>query len=121
MNRRRRQQPHQQAQQRCGKHSEFFGAVLRNAFGRDLAENEDHNGDDYRGKRRADVAVKPNEQHRADGRGGDVDDVVADEDGRKQLVIAFRQPAGKHGALATLLGHCFQPCSVQRGKGRFRR
>ena len=41
----------------------------------------------------------PHEQHRADGRGGDVDDVVADEDGGQQPVVLLQQACSASAAL----------------------
>ena len=79
----RREDPDEDLQHRRGEHGAGLCAVLGDAFGRDLAEDQHHNGDDHGGDRRTGVAVMFDKEHGADGGRGDVHDVVADEDGGK--------------------------------------
>ena len=81
------QHPDQHLQDGRGQHGAFLGAVLGNALGGDLAEDQHHHRHHHGGDGGTRVAVVLHEQHRADGGGGDVDDVVADEDGGQQPVI----------------------------------
>ena len=72
-------------------HGKALRRVLCNAFGGDLAKDQDNDRDHNGGNGRADVAVKSDEQKRTDGRHHDIDDIVADQDGGDQLVIIFGQ------------------------------
>lgn len=72
-------------------HGKALRRVLCNAFGGDLAKDQDNDRDHNGGNGRADVAVKSDEQKCADGRHHDIDDIVADQDGGDQLVIIFGQ------------------------------
>ena len=79
----RREDPDEDLQDRRGEHGPGLRAVLGDAFGRDLTEDQHHDGDDHGGDRRADVAIVLDKEHGADGGCGDIHDVVADQDGGK--------------------------------------
>ena len=64
------------------------------------------------------LPMQLDKQHRADGGGRVVDDVVADEDGGEQPVVIVRQGQGPGGALVAVVGPGFQADPVQGGKRR---
>ena len=87
----RGQHPDPQPDKGRTEHGKALRRVLCNAFGGDLAKDQDNDRDHNGGNGRADVAVKSDEQKCADGRHHDIDDIVADQDGGDQLVIIFGQ------------------------------
>ena len=111
---------HQHPQKGRGEHGEAFGIVLGGAFGGNFAEDQHHHRQHNGGNRRAHIPQQPHEQNRAQGSGGDVDDVVADQYGRQKLVVIFGKGKRKARLLVAVFGHCPQTGSVQGGKGCFR-
>ena len=112
----RQQHPNEHAQDGCGEHGEALRAVLGDAFGRDLTENQHHHRDNHGGDRRACIAIGVDEQHRADGGRRNVDDVVADQDGREQPVVLLQKPARESGVGIALFGKGLEPRGAGRGK-----
>ena len=55
-------------------------------------------------------------EHRADGSRRNIDDVVADQDGREQPVILLQKPARKRSIGIALFSKGFEPRSAGRGK-----
>ena len=114
------QHPNQHPQNGSRQHGAFFRAVLGNALGGYLAENQHDHRHHHGGDGSARVAVVSDEQHRADRGGGDVDDVVADENGGQQPVILLQQLQRKRRVAAALFRQRPQSGGVGGGKGRFR-
>ena len=114
------QHPDEHPQDGGGQHGAPLRAVLGDALGGYLAEDQHHHRHHHRGDGGARVAVVPHEQHRADGRGSDVDDVVADEDGGQQPVVLLQQLQGQRRVAAPLLRQRFQARGIGGGKGRLR-
>ena len=114
------QQDDEHVDEGSGEHGELFGVVLGDGLGGDLAEDQDHHGDDGGGNSGTTVAQQVNEEQGADGGQGDVDHVVADEDGGDQLVVILRQPQGQLGLVVTLLGHGLQTGAVDGGESGLR-
>ena len=94
-------------------HGKALRRVLCNAFGGDLTENQNNDCNDDRRNRRADIAVKPDEQKCADGRHHDIDDIVADQDGGDQLVIIFGQLERQRCPLVSVVRQHFEAGLVQ--------
>ena len=91
----RGQHKQKQPQQRGGEHSPGLGVLLGQALGGDLAEDEDDHGEHNGGHRGTPDAVNElDEQHRADGGGHVVDNVVANQNGGQQLVVVLRKGQG---------------------------
>ena len=55
-------------------------------------------------------------EHRADGGRRNINDVVADQDGREQPVILLQKPARKRSIGIALLSKGLEPRSAGRGK-----
>ena len=114
----RGQDDDQQAKQRGGDHGPALRILLGQALGGDLAEDQDDDGQDNGGDSgTADVVDQLDEQHRADGGGHVVDDVVADEDGGQQAVIVLRQLQRAGGPAVAVVRFVLQTDAVERGKG----
>ena len=110
---------HQDPQQGGGQHGNGLGVFLGQALGGDLAENQDHHREHCGGHRGTpDIVDELDKQHRADGGGHVVDNVVADEDGGEELVVVLRQVQGALGPPVTVVRLVFQADAVKRGKGR---
>ena len=103
-----------------GEHGEFLRAVLGDALGGNFAEDQHHYGDDHGGEGGAYVAAYTDEKHRGDGRKGDIDDVVSDEDGGQQFVIILGKLVCQPCPFAALFRQGFQPGFVGGGKGGLR-
>ena len=111
-----RKHPHDRPEKGGGEHGEPFRTFLGQAFGCDLAENQHHHGGHRGGHRGAAVAQQMDEQQRAKGGEGDVDDVVADENGGEHFVILLGQGAGQGGPFVALFRKDPQTGPVQGGK-----
>ena len=90
------------------------GSFLCQAFRRDLAEDQHHHRHDDGGNGGAVVFEKADKQHRRDAGGGNVHDVVADEHGGKQTVIAVEQLHDAPRAAVAVGCHVFDAHAVQR-------
>ena len=112
----RQQHPDENPQDGRGEHGKALRAVLGDAFGRDLAEDQHHHCDDHGGDRRARVAVMAHKEHRADGGRRNIDDVVANQDGREQPVILLQQLAREGGVGIALFSKGFEPRGAGGGK-----
>ena len=109
----------EQPQQRRGRHCPALRRLLGKAFGRDLAKDQNDHRQHHGGRRRA-VLVKPlGKQHRGNGGGGNIHDVVADEDGGEQLVILLCQRKGAGRPGVALVRPVLQPDAVEGCKCRF--
>ena len=98
----------------------FFRHFLGEALGGDLAKNQHQHRDDHSGHRGAILpAAQPDKQHRAEGGHGNVDNVVADEDGGQQVVVAFGERQHLFGLLVAGIRPAFQANLVERGIGGF--
>ncbi len=103
-----------------GQHGEAVGALFGEAFGGDFTEYQHHHRhhDGRQGHSR--VSEVSGEQDRRQRSGGDIDDVVADEDGGEQAVViltelqrALRPPVSRGG-------HIFDTDAVEAGKSGLR-
>ena len=84
----RSQDYHEDLEQGDGKHGKALRIFLCQALGGDLAKDEDHDGQYRSGYRGAALFIKQlDKQYRADGGRYVVDNIVADEDSRQQLVV----------------------------------
>ena len=93
--------------------------VLGQALGCDLSEDEHHHRrPGGRGGRSQLRPQKADHQHGGDGGHGDVDDVVADEDGGKKRVVALGKTAGQLGPPVPLVRQAPQAGAAGGGKGR---
>ena len=91
----------------------FLGQALGSHFAKDQHDDRQHNG----GHRRAPLGTQHlGKQDGADGSGGDVHDIVADEDGGEQLVILLRHGQHPGGRGIAVLGAAFQADLIQGGK-----
>ena len=82
-----------------------------------LAKDQNHNGQHEGGHRRAPLRVQQaGEQHCANGCCGNVDDIVADEDGGEQLVVLFRHSQHAGCCRIAVLSTAFQADLVQGRK-----
>ena len=117
----RRQHHRQHPQQRRGGYGPGLRPLLGQALGRHLAEDQDHHGQ-HRGGHRGTLgaADELDKQHRANGGGHVVDDVVADEQGGEQPVVIGCQGQGPGGALVAVVGPGFQADTVQGCKSGLR-
>ena len=113
----RGEQDHEQVQKgrnRCGNRLRH---LLCKALGGHLAKDQNHNGQHEGGHRRAPLRVQQaGEQHCANGCCGNVDDIVADEDGGEQLVVLFRHSQHAGCCRIAVLGAAFQADLVQGRK-----
>ena len=93
--------------------------LLGQALGGHLAEDEDDHRQHNGGHRGApEVINELDEQHRADGCGHVVDNVVADEDGGQQLVVVLRQSQGLGCPPVAGVRLGTQADAVEGGEGR---
>ena len=107
---------------RRGKHRERLGRFLGDAFRRDLTEDQDDDRHGYgRGRGAGAAAEHLDEQDRGDGRGRDVDDVVAYEYGGDQLVVVSGKAVGELRAPVAAFRKVLDADAVQRGERRLRR
>ena len=103
------------------KHGKALGILLGQALGRDLAEDQHHNGDDGGGDHRAVLQAQAlGKEHGGQRGGGQVDDVVAHQNGGQQVVILVHQPEGQGGPAVAGVGLALQADAVERGKGGLR-
>ena len=116
----RRQHPDEHLQNGCRQRGAFLRAVLGDALGGDLAEDQHHHRHHHGGDGGSRFPVVPHEQHGTDGRSGDVDNIVADKDGGQQPVVLLQQAARQRRVPAALLRHSPQARGVGGGKGRLR-
>ena len=116
------EQRYQQTDEGCNEHSKAFGRFLGQAFGRDLTENQDDDGDHRSGNSRARIAVadEGDKEQRGNRRKRNVDHVVAHQNGGEQFIIAFRKRKRVFGAFVAVIRHVFQTRAVQRGESRLR-
>ena len=112
--------PHQKAQHRGGEAGEALGAVPCHAFGRDLAEDQHRQRHHHGGEGGARVPEAVDEEQRAQGGGGDVHDIVADEDGGDQAVILAVEPQGQLRPAISLLRQGPHFGGAQGGESRLR-
>ena len=80
-----RKHHHEQPQQGGGKHSEFLRGLLGQTFGGYLSKNQNDNGQGHGGHGGAVLVEQVGTQHSGNGCRGDVDNVVADQNGGQQL------------------------------------
>ena len=118
--RQRPQQRHQQLYHRGDGHGKPFRSGLGKALGRHLRENQHQQGDDAGGNRGAVDRIKPGEQQGADGGSGDIDDIVADENGGEELVIVLMQGERPLCFFVPVLCPASQTYHIQGGKSGFR-
>ena len=109
----RGEEHHEQLEQRLGEHGEVLRALLGQALGGDLPEDQNDDGEGHRGHRGAVLVEPPGAQHGGHGGGGDVDNVVADEDGGQQLVILLRQGQGFDRTAAAVVRPVLQADAVE--------
>ena len=121
----RKQKLRNEVNDRCGEHSKGIRSVLCQTLGGDLTENEHEHRYD-RGRDRcaeAGIAVVCKERdknHRGNGREGDVDDVVADEDGGDEPVVFLVKLQGKLCFFVALVRKHLETGLVHGEKRRFR-
>ena len=108
---------HQQAEHRrnCGGYR--FRHLLGKALGCHLAKDQHHDGQHHSGHRSAPLCTQHfGENDGADGSGGDVHDIVADEDGGEQLIILFRHRQHAGGCAVAVVGAALEADLIQGGK-----
>lgn len=115
----RRQDQNPKADKRGTEQSKALRGVLCNTLGGDLTENQNNDCYDDRRNRRADVAVKPDEQKCADGRHHDIHDIVADQDGGDQLVIIIGQLECQRCPLVSVVRQHLEAGLIQGRERRF--
>jgi len=89
-------------------------------LGGNLAEDQHHQRQHHRRDGGAVSRIQLGEQHCAHSGGGDVHDVVADEDGGDQPVIVLHQVHGKSSPVVAGLRPALHPDLVQAGEGGLR-
>ena len=104
---------HKHPDERIHRHGKALRHLLGQALGRDFAEDQHKHGHNGRGYAHARVAQPAHEHHRAHRGQGDIDDVVAHKNGRKQLVIPVRQGQGVGCALLPAVCQAFEPGAVE--------
>ena len=115
------EQYHEQVQHRGHGRGNGLRHLLGQALGRYLAEDQHHDGEHDGGHRGTALGTQcPGEQDGADGSGCNVHDVVADENGGKQLIVLFRHGQHPGGGSVAILGAALQPDLVQRRKRSLR-
>ena len=113
----RGEQDQQQVQKGRNRRSNRLRHLLCKALGGHLAKDQHHHGQHYGGHRRAPLRVQQaGEQHCANGCCGNVDDIVADEDGGEQLVVLFRHSQHAGCCRIAILSTAFQADLVQGRK-----
>ena len=113
----RGEQDHEQVQKGRNRRGNRLRHLLCKALGGHLAKDQNHNGQHEGGHRRAPLRVQQaGEQHCANGCCGNVDDIVADEDGGEQLVVLFRHSQHAGCCRIAVLGAAFQADLVQGRK-----
>ena len=117
----RRKDAGQEKQGRAGPQKNLFGEFLGEALRRDFAENQDDDRRDDGRHGHAFGAHELDEDHRGDGRGSDVDDVVAHEDRREDGIEVVQQLQAQLGPGVPFAGHVFEADLVHARKGRFGR
>ena len=91
----------------------LLGQALGGHFAKDQHDDRQHNGR----HRCAPLGTQHlGKQDGADGSGGDVHDIVADEDGGKQLIVLLRHGQHPGGRGIAVLGAAFQADLIQGGK-----
>ena len=95
-------------------------ALVAASVWRDFGEDEDDDGQDDGGEQHAKVAVKTQADDGAERGGGDIDEVVAEEDGADEAVGVFEQVAGAFGALVAFVREVFEFVAVERHHRGFR-
>ena len=89
-------------------------------FRRNFGEDEDGNGEGDGGVENAEVAVETDADDGAERGGGDVDEVVAEQDGADEAVGAFQQMMGAVGAFIAFVRLVFELVAVERHHRGFR-
>ena len=110
------EQPHQGPQDGSHSHAELFRHLFGDGLRGDFRENEDDDLHDDGRPCVADVAHRPHEKNGGNGRSADVDDVVADEDGRQHGIVVIDDFQSTGGRFSAFLLHGFQPDLVGAGK-----
>ena len=108
---------HQQAECRrnCGGYR--FRHLLGKALGGHLAKDQHHHGQHHGGHRSAPLCTQHlGENDGADRSCGNVHDIVADEDGGKQLIVFFSHCQHPGGRGIAVLGAAFQADLIQGRK-----
>ena len=114
----RRQHDNDHTQDRRRKHREALRKFLGHAFWRDFAEDQHHDRDHNR-RDRGPVGHKDfREEQGGDRRRRDVDNVVADENAREQLVIILAHSQRPRSALVAVFRPGFHADRVERGERR---
>ena len=80
-----------------GENSEFFRHVLGDSLRADFAKNQDQYGNYNGGNGCANITQDADKKKRAERRKGDVNDIIADQNGRNEFVVALCQFQGKSG------------------------
>ena len=110
----RGKEEHQQVEHRGHCRGNGLRHLLGQALGRYLAKDQHHDGEHHGGDCRAPLLPQHlGKQDGADGSGGNVDDIVADEDGGEQLVVFFRHGQHPGGGRVAVLRAAFQTDLVQ--------
>ena len=113
----RGEQHYQQAQHRGHGRGHGLRHLLGQALGGHLAKDQHHHCQHQGGHGGTTLLAQPmGKKDGADRGGADVHDVVADEDGGKQLVVFFRQGQHPGGRAVTVLGTAFQADLIQGRK-----
>ena len=89
-------------------------------FRRYFREDENYDSEDDGGEQDAKVAVEAQADEGAERGGGDIDEVVAEEDGADEAVGVFEQVAGAFGALVAFVREVFEFVAVERHHRGFR-
>ena len=112
--------PHQEAQHGGGEAGEALGTVPGHALGGNLAEDQHRQRHHHGGEGSARVPEAADEEQRAQRGGGDVHDVVADEDGGDETVILAVEMQGQLCPVVPLLRQGAHLGGAQGGEGRLR-
>ena len=111
----RRKNRDQRTEHRGKGHGQGFGHFFCHALGGDLAESQDQQGHDDRGDRGAVyTAHQAGKQHGGKRGRTDVHDIVSNQNGAEQAVIALDQGQRMGGFLVTIIRFAFQANLVQR-------
>ena len=116
----RREDQHEKSKDRIGKEGKTFGALFGQNFGGHFAEDQRHARHDSGRRDRCHVAVcdQPQKENGRQRRHRDIDDVVADENGRQQFVVGIEQLDRLAGALIAGRLHALEPNAADTGVGR---
>ena len=100
-------------------HGKPLGRFLGQALGGDFTEDQHQDGHHHSGKGDTGITEILGENDGGQGGRRDVDDVVADENGGKELIVVLRKVQSQLSLFASRLGHVLQPDAVEGCEGRF--